>query len=162
MSFPSGAIWNCRSGFGICFRHTTTFKATAGAWEPRTIFQRSPCIGRRTERFRKIQNPAGRFAGPMRTAAFAIIAAAVVVVAAVTAAAVLRPTSYLYSPPRVDARCEDAYVPRCEDAYVLRAAGTLAWLTLEGGMWEFETNGKLDGLYDLYGVPGFLPADRIA
>src|SRR5437667_5402256 len=30
MSFPSGAIWNWRSGFGICFRQTTMFKATAG------------------------------------------------------------------------------------------------------------------------------------
>src|SRR5439155_11525986 len=29
MSLPSGAIWNCRSGFGICLRHTTTFNGTA-------------------------------------------------------------------------------------------------------------------------------------
>src|SRR5437870_8151471 len=29
MSFPSGAIWNCRSGFGICFKHTTMFRGTA-------------------------------------------------------------------------------------------------------------------------------------
>src|SRR2546422_237870 len=29
MSLPSGAIWNCRSGFGICFKHTTMFRGTA-------------------------------------------------------------------------------------------------------------------------------------
>src|SRR5437867_7442688 len=29
MSFPAGAIWNCRSGFGICFKHTTMFRGTA-------------------------------------------------------------------------------------------------------------------------------------
>src|SRR3989454_7032133 len=31
MSFPSGATWNWRSGFGTCFMHTTRFRGTAGA-----------------------------------------------------------------------------------------------------------------------------------
>src|SRR3990172_5865393 len=30
MSFPPGAIWNFRSGFGICLRHTTTLRGIAG------------------------------------------------------------------------------------------------------------------------------------
>src|SRR2546425_10399809 len=30
MSFPSGATWNWRSGFGTCFKHTTRFRAIAG------------------------------------------------------------------------------------------------------------------------------------
>src|SRR6267378_7329990 len=41
MSLPSAAIWNCRSGFGICLRHTTTFRATANARRKRTLFQAS-------------------------------------------------------------------------------------------------------------------------
>src|ERR1700704_4936250 len=41
MSFPSAAIWNCKSGFGICLRHTTTFRATANARRKRTLFQAS-------------------------------------------------------------------------------------------------------------------------
>src|SRR6266508_1088532 len=46
MSFPSAAIWNCRSGFGICLRHTTTFSGTADARRKRTLFQASPKDGR--------------------------------------------------------------------------------------------------------------------
>src|SRR6266576_7157788 len=45
MSFPSGAIWNCRSGFGICLRHTTTLRATADAKRKRTLFQASQVRG---------------------------------------------------------------------------------------------------------------------
>src|SRR5436309_13454217 len=29
MSLPSGAIWKCRSGFGVCFKQTTMFRGTA-------------------------------------------------------------------------------------------------------------------------------------
>src|SRR5204862_4414286 len=46
MSFPSGEIWNCRSGFGICLRHTTTLRATANARRKRTLFQASQVKGR--------------------------------------------------------------------------------------------------------------------
>src|SRR5438094_7987522 len=45
MSFPSGEIWNCRSGFGICLRHTTTLRATANARRKRTLFQASQVRG---------------------------------------------------------------------------------------------------------------------
>src|SRR5713226_5859606 len=46
MSFPSAAIWNWRSGFGICFRHTTTLRATATA--------------RRNGRYLKVPQSSGR------------------------------------------------------------------------------------------------------
>src|SRR5438094_10429946 len=46
MSFPSGEIWNCRSGFGICLRHTTTLRTTANARRKRTLFQASQARGR--------------------------------------------------------------------------------------------------------------------
>ena len=45
------------------------------------------------------------------------------------------------------------------DKYALRATGGLAWLRLEGGMWEFNSD---DTVYDLYGVETYLPADGIA
>src|SRR3989442_6453246 len=44
MSFPSGAIWNCRSGFGICLRHTTTVRATGlrGGMDAISTFPNGP------------------------------------------------------------------------------------------------------------------------
>src|SRR6267378_4775234 len=51
MSFPSGAIWNCRSGFGICLRHTTMLRTTAIARRSGRYFkvlQSSGDEGRRT------------------------------------------------------------------------------------------------------------------
>src|SRR3972149_5792208 len=45
MSFPSADGWNCRSGFGICLRHTMTFSGTAVSPERRPSFQRWPRKG---------------------------------------------------------------------------------------------------------------------
>src|SRR6267143_3564232 len=45
MSFPPGAIWNCRSGFGICLRHTTMLRTTA--------------IARRSGRYFKVLQSSG-------------------------------------------------------------------------------------------------------
>src|SRR5713226_3163983 len=46
MSFPSGAIWNWRSGFGICLRHTTTLRATATARRNGRYFKVPQSTGR--------------------------------------------------------------------------------------------------------------------
>ena len=61
------------------------------------------------------------------------------------------PAKDLFLPLRVGAYCDDAFI--------LRATGGLAWLALEGGMWEFAADGHL---YDLSGVERFLPADLVA
>ena len=89
----------------------------------------------------------------MRTiVAFAVVAAALMATGLLMASAVLdRPAKDLFLPLRAGAYCDDAFV--------MRETGGLAWLTLEGGMWEFSVGGKL---YDLYGVERFLPADRVA
>jgi hypothetical protein len=90
--------------------------------------------------------------GTMRTlAAFAALMAVLMAVGVIAASAVLqRPPRDLFLPPPGTAECDDAYV--------VRATGGLAWLSLEGGMWEFAANGEL---YDLYGVERFLSQERV-
>ncbi|OGS50320.1 MAG: hypothetical protein A3K65_08065 [Euryarchaeota archaeon RBG_16_68_12] len=92
-------------------------------------------------------------AGTMRTAvALAILLAALTMASVLVAAAALRaPSTDLAARPPVDAYCDDAFT--------LRASGTLTWLSLEGGMWEFNAGGAL---YDLAGVERFLPSERLA
>jgi len=88
----------------------------------------------------------------MRTAvAFALLAAMLMAVGIFAAAASREPSADLFPRPPVDATCDDAFF--------VRASGTLTWLTLEGGMWEFDSGGTL---YDLEGVDRFLPAERVA
>jgi len=89
----------------------------------------------------------------MRTVvAFVVVAAALFAIGSVTAAAFLQPRRDLFLPPPPEGA-------RCEDAYVLHASGTLAWLTLEGGMWEFRTAGDV---YDLYGVDPFMTSTQVS
>ena len=89
----------------------------------------------------------------MRTLlAFVAVAAVLMTIGTVVAAVALAaPSKDLFLPPRVKGICDDAFV--------LRADGGVAWLTLEGGMWEFAADGRL---YDLSGVERFLPADLVA
>ncbi len=92
-------------------------------------------------------------ASAMRTLLAMAALMAVLMGVGVAAAAVFLgpPEKDLFLPPPADVACPDAYR--------LRAAGTLAWLELEGGMWDFHAG---DGMYDLYGVEDRLAGDRVA
>jgi len=89
----------------------------------------------------------------MRTVVvFALVAVALFGIGTVTAAAFLQPRRDLFLRPPPEGA-------QCQDAYVLHATGSLAWLTLEGGMWEFTTAGDV---YDVEGVELFLPPTQVA
>ncbi len=81
-----------------------------------------------------------------------------VLLAALTTAGVLLAAAALKA-PSTDLAPGPPAGAYCDDAFLLRAPGTLTWLTLEGGMWEFDAGGAL---YDLHGVERFLSSERVA
>jgi len=88
----------------------------------------------------------------MRTAvAFVLLAVLLMATGVLAVAAFQKPRADLFMRPPVDAICDDAYF--------VRESGTLTWLTLEGGMWEFNADGTV---YDLDGAGRFLTAEQAA
>src|SRR6266571_1550925 len=121
------------------------FSTTAGVPEMRALFQRSPRTGGTDRTIPQGTYRPRTVTGTMRTmVAFVAVAAVLMTIGTVVAAVpppAPPPPKDLFLPPRVKGICDDAFV--------LRADGGVAWLTLEGGMWEFVADGRL---YDLFGV----------